>query len=178
SINSFYASHIGIFGNTGSGKSNTIAKLYYELFKTIGTNKIAMKSTFHVLDFNGEYAHKGVFGLEDSDISIINLSTNPDNDEDKLKIPSEYFYSPEILSVLFSATEQTQKPFIKRLLSRMEYANEKGWGIQNWLPHLFAKSLVHSSRDVFEYIKEIIDYLSVDRQSQEHDQFLENIRNI
>src|SRR5699024_2989082 len=99
-------------------------------------------------------------GLGDSDINIINLSTISDNNEDKLEISSEYFYSPEILSVLFGATEQTQKPFIKRLLSRMEYANENGWGIQNWLPHLFAKSLVHSSREVFEYIKEIIDYLS------------------
>lgn len=178
SINSFFASHIGIFGNTGSGKSNTIAKLYYELFKTIGANKIGMKSAFHLFDFNGEYAHRGVFGLEDSDISIINLSTISDNNEDKLKISSEYFYSPEILSVLFSATEQTQKPFIKRLLSRMEYANENGWGIQNWLPYLFAKSLVHSSREVFEYIKEIIDYLSKDWEGQEHDRFLERIRSI
>src|SRR5699024_2145162 len=130
SINSFFASHIGIFGNTGSGKSNTIARLYYELFKTIDANKIGTKSKFHLFDFNGEYAHKGVFGLGDSDINIINLSTISDNNEDKLEISSEYFYSPEILSVLFGATEQTQKPFIKRLLSRMEYANENGWGIQ------------------------------------------------
>lgn len=32
SINNFFASHIGIFGNTGSGKSNTLHKLYVELF--------------------------------------------------------------------------------------------------------------------------------------------------
>lgn len=32
-ISSFFASHIGIFGNTGSGKSNTLHKLYFELFK-------------------------------------------------------------------------------------------------------------------------------------------------
>lgn len=31
-INSLFASHIGIFGNTGSGKSYTLAKLYRQLF--------------------------------------------------------------------------------------------------------------------------------------------------
>lgn len=178
SINSFFASHIGVFGNTGSGKSNTIAKLYYELFSTIDPIVIKSTSAFHLFDFNGEYAHNGVFGLEDSEVNIINLSTIPDTNEDKLKIPSEYFYSPEILSVLFSATEQTQKPFIKRLLNRMEYASENGWGIRNWLPHLFAKSLVHSSREVFEYIKEIIEYLSNDEENQEHEQFIEKIKAI
>lgn len=33
-INTIFASHIGIFGNTGSGKSNTLHKLYLELFKS------------------------------------------------------------------------------------------------------------------------------------------------
>jgi len=178
SINSFFASHIGVFGNTGSGKSNTIAKLYYELFKTIGTEVIGNTSSFHLFDFNGEYAHNGVFGLDDSEVRIINLSTSTGTSGEKLKIPSAYFYSPEILSVLFSATEQTQKPFIKRLLNRKVYADENGWGIKNWLPHLFAKSLVHSSREVFEYILEVIDYLSRDWQSTEHSQFLEKIRTI
>jgi uncharacterized protein len=176
SINSFFSSHIGIFGNTGSGKSNTLAKLYFELFKTVGTHNIKNKSSFHLIDFNGEYAHTGVFGLDDSEIKIINFNTNEDGD--KLKIPTKYFYNPEILSILFSAKEQTQKPFIKRLLKRLKYAEENGWGLQNWLPDLFAKSLIHSSRDVFEYIKEIIDYMSVNVQSEEHEEFLEKIRSI
>ena len=33
SANALFASHIGIFGNTGSGKSNTLAKLYTECFQ-------------------------------------------------------------------------------------------------------------------------------------------------
>jgi len=31
-VNGLFASHIGIFGNTGSGKSYTLAKIYRELF--------------------------------------------------------------------------------------------------------------------------------------------------
>ena len=35
-VNAIFASHVGIFGNTGSGKSYTLAKLYHELFKRYG----------------------------------------------------------------------------------------------------------------------------------------------
>ncbi|QCR33720.1 ATP-binding protein [Lysinibacillus sp. SGAir0095] len=177
-VNSFFASHMGIFGNTGSGKSNTLTKLYFELFKTVGVSYIKRASSFHLIDFNGEYAHKGVFGLEQNEVSIVNLSTNEEHGEGRLKITSEYFYTPEVLSVLFSAKEQTQKPFIKRLLKRMENAEENGWGFKNYLPNLFAKSLVHSSKDVFQYIKEIIDYLSEDIQDEGHSSFLELINAI
>ena len=37
-INSLFASHIGIFGNTGSGKSYTLAKLYNLLFSKYQSN--------------------------------------------------------------------------------------------------------------------------------------------
>ena len=33
-VNKLFASHIGIFGNTGSGKSYTLAKIYRQLFLT------------------------------------------------------------------------------------------------------------------------------------------------
>ena len=55
-IDSLFASHIGIFGNTGSGKSYTLAKLYFELFEIYKDNKkFKQKSKFFLLDFNGEY---------------------------------------------------------------------------------------------------------------------------
>lgn len=41
-INTIFASHIGIFGNTGSGKSNTLHKLYLELFKSKYIKKIRL----------------------------------------------------------------------------------------------------------------------------------------
>ena len=55
-INSLFASHIGIFGNTGSGKSYTLASLYHKLFKKYGENKSFKKNAkFVLIDFNGEY---------------------------------------------------------------------------------------------------------------------------
>lgn len=175
SINSFFASHIGIIGNTGSGKSNTLAKVYYELFRNVEPASIKSTSSFHLIDFNGEYAHKGVFGLDDKDVEIISFSTDITYERNKLKIDSKHFYTDEILSVLFNAKAQTQKPFIKRLLKNMRYAREKGWGFSNWLPNLFAKSLVYSSREVFDFIKEILQYLSTNKYSQEQRVFLEKL---
>lgn len=38
-VNKLFASHIGIFGNTGSGKSYTLAKIYRQLFEKYRSNK-------------------------------------------------------------------------------------------------------------------------------------------
>ncbi|WP_162632579.1 ATP-binding protein [Paraliobacillus zengyii] len=176
SINGFFASHIGIFGNTGSGKSNTLAKVYNELFN-IDSFKFKNKSSFHLIDFNGEYSHEGVFGLKNSDLNIIKLDTKADTGN-KINILSSDFYNSEILSILFSAKEQTQKPFIKRLLKSNKRAAEKGWGFKNWLPFLYSKSLVHSSKEVFEYIKEIIEYISVNEMRSGHEDFLNTMREL
>ena len=54
SANSLFASHIGIFGNTGSGKSNTLAKLYTECFQRFKEMPGFSKSQFLLIDFNGE----------------------------------------------------------------------------------------------------------------------------
>ena len=57
SVNSLFASHIGIFGNTGSGKSYSLASLYHSLFKKYENNtKFKKNAKFLLIDFNGEYS--------------------------------------------------------------------------------------------------------------------------
>lgn len=61
-INKLFASHIGIFGNTGSGKSNTLTRIYTELFeKASFLGGFEKNSRFIVIDFNGEYTRAKVF---------------------------------------------------------------------------------------------------------------------
>ena len=56
-INSLFASHIGIFGNTGSGKSYSLASLYHRLFERFGDEKeFQQNAKFLLIDFNGEYS--------------------------------------------------------------------------------------------------------------------------
>lgn len=116
SINKFFASHIGIFGNTGSGKSNTLHKLYLELFKSQYQAEILNKSQFIVIDFNGEYTQENSFGLSQTDKRIFNINTR--KPQDKITVTQDYLFNPDILSVLFDARPATQVPFLRNALRK------------------------------------------------------------
>lgn len=108
-----FNTHIGIFGNTGSGKSNTLAKLFTELFHKEGFEiniSFGKNSKFVVLDFNGEYIKKGIFSNSKKPLILSTRSINGD----KIKIKPSIFWNVETLSILYSATEKTQQPFLHR----------------------------------------------------------------
>lgn len=113
-INKLFASHIGIFGNTGSGKSNTLARVYSELFDQSDTFPNFHKAAkFVFIDFNGEYAHPKVLT---ENKAIYMLSTGR-HEGDKYPIAQSYIEDNEILAVLLEATEKTQKPFLNRAIN-------------------------------------------------------------
>lgn len=109
-----FNTHFGIFGNTGSGKSNTLAKIYTELFKANNKSiQLEHKSKFLFIDFNGEYMGPDTLTSEKN---VINLSTN-NITSNKFKITPESFWDIETLSILFSATEKTQRPFLQNAIN-------------------------------------------------------------
>lgn len=109
-------SHIAIFGNTGSGKSNTLAMIFQEFIaKMRARNATAFEQNCRIVlfDFNNEFvrdncltAHKRVF----------KLSTRNDTG-DKIPLGDSGLTDIEIVSILADATEKTQKPFLKRVLT-------------------------------------------------------------
>jgi len=110
-----FNTHFAIFGNTGSGKSNTLAKIYTELFKKNNLREISLDSSkFIFIDFNGEYVNDDVFS---NNKKVIKLNTKTRSGMDKIKISLDNFWDAEFLSVLFSATSQTQEPFLKSTLN-------------------------------------------------------------
>lgn len=112
-ITKLFNTHIGIFGNTGSGKSNTLTKIYTELFDKNLIDINLDKSEFLFIDFNGEYTGKNVLSTCKK---VINLSTHG-NSKDKITLSRQNFWDIETLSILFSATEKTQKPFLKNAIN-------------------------------------------------------------
>lgn len=118
-VNDFFASHIGIFGNTGSGKSNTLHKLYLELFNSRYGSPALEKSSFVVIDFNGEYGSGSAF--KDHHIQLY------DGVKEKFPIDENLFFDINTLKVLAKATENTQVPFLARSLKKWrenrEYAS-------------------------------------------------------
>lgn len=128
SVQNLFASHIGIFGNTGSGKSNTLAKIYSELFEIYGDKKnFKEKSKFILLDFNGEY-HNSI--VKEVNKEVYKLSTRGAG-EDKYLLNKETLYELEFWSIITEATEKTQQPFLKscirlykKLCESKDIANE------------------------------------------------------
>lgn len=116
SVKKLFAGHIGIFGNTGSGKSNTLAKMYTELFKinNLGTN-FKRKSKFIFIDFNGEYSRGKQDNILSKDKVIYRLRTR-DNKGQKYPILKAEIEKLELLSILLDATEKTQQPFLHRAI--------------------------------------------------------------
>ncbi|HGA3012667.1 TPA: ATP-binding protein [Pseudomonas aeruginosa] len=107
-----FNSHLGIFGNTGSGKSNTLAKLYTTLFNE-KLPALKNKSQFVIIDFNGEYTEDQILPAKDKQITLLD-SKIPKH---KFKIEAAHFWDVETLSLLFQATTNTQQPFLRRVLS-------------------------------------------------------------
>ena len=111
-VSALFSSHIGIFGNTGSGKSYTLSKLYRQLFVNYADNNNFKKNTkFLFFDFNGEYAGKNAIVAGKK---IYNLSTR--KLQDTIPLTNEDLLNLDLLCIFANATEKTQRPFIKRCI--------------------------------------------------------------
>lgn len=124
-VNALFASHIGIFGNTGSGKSYTLAKLYHELFAAFGdSGAFRNRARILLIDFNGEYvnrsgAEEGAQSrstLTDDELKTQFVLSTRNDDGDRLPLSKEAMEDPVIWTVLLDATEKTQAPFVQRTL--------------------------------------------------------------
>lgn len=122
-IDGLFNSHIAIFGNTGSGKSNTLAYLYKELLRSLherNSTKFKANSKFILFDFNGEYSSADCITAEKI---VYNLSTS-NTVGDRIPISHEGLMNIEVLSILSDATDKTQKPFIRRALRFYEKVSD------------------------------------------------------
>lgn len=143
SINKLFASHIGIFGNTGSGKSNTLTRLYTDLFaEARSLPNFKENSCFIFIDFNGEYTRPEVLTAEKK---IVKLNTRKRleniSDDEKYPIDSKVLEDVEILSVLLHATEKTQKPFILSLVESdfLKDSRNYAFSVKNTLKNIIAR---------------------------------------
>ncbi len=116
-----FNSHIGIFGNTGSGKSNTLAKLYTVLFDQ-KLPLITGKSRFIILDFNGEYGSEQLAAADHKIVYQLSTLANPDQAAPTSRFPLalQEFWQLETMSLLFQATANTQRPFLNRVITGWE----------------------------------------------------------
>ena len=121
-IGRLFSSHIGIFGNTGSGKSYTLSKIYRQLFvHYAGNQQFKNNSRFLFFDFNGEYS-KAKAIVEDK--IVYKLSTRKPEGESKIPMEAKDLLDLNLLCIFANATEKTQRPFIKRSIDLYEKINK------------------------------------------------------
>ncbi len=108
SYNDLFSRPLAIVGNTGSGKSYSVASLLQKASKELGDSQINAPHVF-ILDINGEYAR--AFLPDD----VAKLPRLPDQiylNGGEFGIPLWFFNAQEVCAWL-SASEQTQEPVLK-----------------------------------------------------------------
>ncbi|WP_088148936.1 ATP-binding protein [Achromobacter denitrificans] len=136
-----FNSHIGIFGNTGSGKSNTLANLYTVLFD----KKLALitgKSRFIILDFNGEYGGEQLAPAANKTVYQLSTLATPDHNDPTSRFPlsRDEFWELETMSLLFQATTNTQRPFLNRVITGKQRFGENPASLANYAKNKFRQS--------------------------------------
>ncbi|MFT5294160.1 MAG: DNA helicase HerA-like ATPase [Colwellia sp.] len=154
-----FNTHIGVFGNTGSGKSNTLTNLYTTLFKN-KLEQLKGKSHFVVIDFNGEYTGNQL--VSDREFKTVYDLDTRTNDGTKFPLSENVFWDAEVFGILFKATENTQKPFLKRIVSGRERFKDTDDSLKNYTKKTLSRALTSASpkKEFSELIREITSLIN------------------
>ena len=132
-------------------------------FDKYGKNKrFNENAKFILFDFNGEYSGKEVIT---SSKQVYNLSTLKGDGDDKIPLHKIDLLRPELFSILCSASEKTQQPFIRRALNLYERIQKKESSlnyIRGILQDQVSNTLVLSDRVksklLFDYFEQILPH--------------------
>lgn len=107
----FFGKHAAILGNTGSGKSCTVASILQSLFKFNYNSQNLQSAHIIIFDTNGEY--KAAFGKDYEQLKEVNpFYINKEG----LKVPY-WFMNYDDCNHLFKPTPGTQEPILKRAIT-------------------------------------------------------------
>lgn len=155
-INKLIVSHIGVFGNTGSGKSNTLTKImssYYSIIEKYNTEA----GKFLVVDLNNEYGGDAICNEENK--TIYRLSTRKGGSKKKIPLNIDNLDEDDFV-VLMNASQKTQAPVVKSAYREMSKTKEESRGNDYYLNYI--KSMLKNSRkQLFTSIRHYLsEYIS------------------
>lgn len=114
-INDFFSNHFAILGNSGSGKSCTVASIIQKLFTSTPTAPI--KSNIFIFDAFGEYTNAfSTLKNKNPNLSYKTYTTNTTfADSDIVKIPT-WLLDVDDLALLLDVTTPNQLPILEKTL--------------------------------------------------------------
>lgn len=140
-VNNFFSNHFAIFGNSGSGKSCGVSRLFQNMFHD--QRLFPYKSNILLFDSSGEYYNAF------SNLNSINpnyhyrfFSTNEtDGVGEKLRLPI-WLLNASDLALLLQATSHSQLPIIERMLKLALIFSQNDMDANNYKNHLIAKAIM------------------------------------
>jgi hypothetical protein len=189
-INKLFNIHTAVLGNSGSGKSNTIAHILQQVFRKSQNHAVGAKTI--LFDVNGEYFKAFSEKLNENIITKFYKPNIVEEGRIKFYLPYYLLNLEEWLAFLM-ASERTQKPFWDRVLQESfkfykifeeddnneEYINYFQWKIRNILRNVISKAdsdtaKITAAQGVIIKCKDIIEEVG---QNEELIQFLEEVNN-
>ena len=113
-IDAFFGGHAAVLGNTGSGKSCTVASILQSLFSKENDHK-ATGATFLIFDVNGEYSKALTNERLLKGAKVTKLKLDGTAKKDCFTLP-HWFLSQEEWELLLRASERAQKPVLRTAL--------------------------------------------------------------
>lgn len=142
-IDKFFGSHSAVLGNTGSGKSCTIASMLQTLYRL--KKYSATGSTFVFFDVNGEYRQafsqltENNREIEVKDFTIDEIDELAETAKEKVEkfILPHWFLNIDEWALLLQASERTQLPILRNALGFTQNLSEEA------LQHIYACSIIY-----------------------------------
>lgn len=140
-FNNFFSNHFAVIGNTGSGKSCTVARLLQNIFYRNSSN-FPIGAHIALFDVYGEY-NKAFSKLNNIDgMGFNNYSTKLDSTEgDIVNIPA-YFLSVDDLALLLDVTSANQLPIIEKTLKLVYIFKNTDENVSNYKNDIIASCIL------------------------------------
>lgn len=148
-IDKFFGSHSAVLGNTGSGKSCTIASMLQTLYKYNDYSGVG--STFVFFDVNGEYSQAfSKISDNNNNIEVKNFTIDEIDEKGEKKtvkfILPHWFLNIDEWALLLQASERTQLPILRNALA-LAVLFSKNEGVGNIRNHILATCITQILRD-------------------------------
>lgn len=138
-VNELIPSHIGVFGNTGSGKSNTLAKILSSYFEIVADHS-TKSGKFIIFDLNNEYGGDSICDAKNKELYKLNTRK-----ESKKRIPLNLdSLNEDSFVVLMNASQKTQAPVVKNAFRESMKKDDERKEEEFYLNYI--KSIIKNSR--------------------------------
>lgn len=140
-INDLFSNHLSIFGNTGSGKSCSVARIIQNIF--LNKNFLSFNANLFIFDAYGEYktAFK-VLNQFNPNYQYKFITSNPVDDTDVLlKIPV-FLLTIDDMCLLLQADNHHQYTIVERMLKLAKLFSRDDNETRKLKNHLIAKSIM------------------------------------